>query len=178
MLPMIRSPEGSRWGLVAPETHVDAGLSGVENHENCVFCRMIAGKQKSHLFLNENDVTGLISLEGHPLFVPNYHIEKSDLEKGSGIVEVGRAFEAAVRFVPIILEAYHASSINIVANLGRDAGQEIPHVHVHAVPRFPGDNGMKVVIRGTPPKSLHGAVAGAMSNIYNESKKPANFEAL
>ena len=29
--------------------------------------------------------------------------------------------------------------VNVVQNNGKDAGQAIPHVHVHIIPRFKGD---------------------------------------
>ncbi len=175
---MIRSPEGSPTGLILPDSSVDSGLSGVEGHENCVFCRMVKGSQKAHKFLSEPGVTGVISLEGHPLFFPNSHIEKSDLERGLGVKQFGQVFEAAVGFIPVITEVYHASSVNIVANIGPEAGQEIPHVHVHAVPRFVGDNGMRVVIKGMPEKSLYKGVANALASVYEAARAVSNIEAL
>jgi histidine triad (HIT) family protein len=32
-----------------------------------------------------------------------------------------------------------ANGVNIMQNNGRAAGQEVPHVHVHVIPRFEND---------------------------------------
>jgi histidine triad (HIT) family protein len=32
-----------------------------------------------------------------------------------------------------------ADGVNIVQNNGRAAGQEVPHIHVHVIPRFSDD---------------------------------------
>ena len=32
-----------------------------------------------------------------------------------------------------------ASGVNIIQNNGKAAGQEVPHIHVHVIPRFEGD---------------------------------------
>ncbi|HIP99397.1 TPA: HIT family protein, partial [Candidatus Bipolaricaulota bacterium] len=37
--------------------------------------------------------------------------------------------------------ALGAAGINLVVNDGRAAGQAVPHLHLHLVPRFPGDGG-------------------------------------
>jgi bis(5'-adenosyl)-triphosphatase len=45
-----------------------------------------------------------------------------------------------VRIVSRTLErVYHASSLNVAVQDGIDAGQSVPHVHVHVIPRQKGD---------------------------------------
>ena len=46
----------------------------------------------------------------------------------------------SVRYVQKILESYYdVSSCNIAIQDGKDAGQSVPHVHVHILPRVKGD---------------------------------------
>ena len=41
-------------------------------------------------------------------------------------------------------EALNADAVNILINDGKDAGQEIPHVHMHVIPRFKGDGELDI----------------------------------
>ena len=34
---------------------------------------------------------------------------------------------------------FHPSGYNIGINDGADAGQTVPHLHIHLIPRYPGD---------------------------------------
>lgn len=40
---------------------------------------------------------------------------------------------------PVIKNAVHADGINIKMNNGEGAGQEVPYLHIHIIPRFDGD---------------------------------------
>ena len=50
-------------------------------------------------------------------------------------------------------EAVDADGSNVAFNNGSAAGQEIPHVHGHIIPRFDDDGGSPVhAIAGSPPE--------------------------
>jgi diadenosine tetraphosphate (Ap4A) HIT family hydrolase len=40
---------------------------------------------------------------------------------------------------PILDEKFEPDGYNIGVNIGRTAGQSIPHVHIHMIPRYRGD---------------------------------------
>lgn len=71
---------------------------------------------------------------GHSLVLPRAHRERVE-EMGAG--ECAATFELA-RQVAARLSAVHGDSLIAVHN-GPRAGQEVPHVHVHVVPRSEGD---------------------------------------
>ena len=75
---------------------------------------------------------------GHTLVVPNRGVqnlamlEKSELEKlMTGIVEVQRKLSSV----------FHTSDFSVVLHDGPLAGQEVPHVHFHVIPRQKADGG-------------------------------------
>lgn len=40
---------------------------------------------------------------------------------------------------PIIDQAHQPDAYNIGINIGKTAGQSIPHIHIHIIPRYKGD---------------------------------------
>jgi histidine triad (HIT) family protein len=102
----------------------------------CIFCRIIEGEAPAYIvyedemtvaFLDANPVT-----DGHTLVVPRHH--ESRVERLPP--DYYEAVWATVRrLVPPIERAMEASASNIDVHNGRAAGQLIPHVHVHIIPR-------------------------------------------
>ena len=43
------------------------------------------------------------------------------------------------RLTAVVKRATGCPAVNVVVNDGPEAGQEVPHVHLHLVPRWPGD---------------------------------------
>jgi histidine triad (HIT) family protein len=54
---------------------------------------------------------------------------------------VASLFEAARKITAAVEKAFSAEGSNIGINNGKVAGQEIPHTHVHVIPRRKGDSG-------------------------------------
>ena len=108
--------------------------------EDCIFCKIVAGEiPASALFESE---TGLAFLDvnplsdGHLLFVPRDHYERLSQippalarEMAEAIPRLGRALLAATK----------AEGYNLLLNEGAAAGQVVPHVHYHLIPRKSGD---------------------------------------
>lgn len=106
----------------------------------CVFCRIIRGELPA-VKVYENDlVVAFLDIypinPGHVLVVPKRHVtrleELSDEEARDLVL-------AAARLAPAIVRAVKAEGYNIVMNIGKAAGQEIEHLHLHIVPRFSDD---------------------------------------
>lgn len=75
---------------------------------------------------------------GHALVIPKMEAPKlSDLP-----ADVAAALMHAVQsLTPKLCAAVGATDATIAINDGPDAGQEVPHCHVHIIPRRPGDAG-------------------------------------
>ena len=101
---------------------------------DCIFCKIISGQipsrkvyetQSSLAFLDAFPLT-----RGHVLVIPKAHYVKiQELSKS----DTADLFEM-VRLVSSKIERLAPSSLIAVHN-GKESGQEIPHVHVHIIPR-------------------------------------------
>lgn len=75
-------------------------------------------------------------LPGHVLVIPRRITPRlSDLTNA----EVTDLFLTVQRVGRMIERVYHASSLNIAIQDGVDAGQSVPHVHAHIIPRKNAD---------------------------------------
>ena len=103
----------------------------------CPFCARIAAGDVAV----ENELAvafpdGFPISPGHTLVVPKRH--EADFFALS--VDEQEAILALTRIMRHRLEAdLHPSASNIGVNVGADAGQTVGHVHLHLIPRFPGD---------------------------------------
>jgi histidine triad (HIT) family protein len=73
---------------------------------------------------------------GHALVVPKTHYVKVQEMSADDSAAV---FALAHEIVRKVESASDTSASLIAVHNGREAGQEVPHVHVHVIPRKPGD---------------------------------------
>lgn len=106
----------------------------------CVFCQIVAGDIPASLVYSDESLVAFLDVaplaEGHLLIVPREHYSQLvelplDLagELGAAIPDLGRA----------LMEATGAEGFNVLINQGAVAGQVVPHVHIHLIPRREGD---------------------------------------
>ena len=70
--------------------------------------------------------------KGHTLVIPRKHVV---LVQDLSSEEMSALFRTVHRLVGPIQEAMDTPASNITINNGRAAGQLVPHVHVHIIPR-------------------------------------------
>jgi diadenosine tetraphosphate (Ap4A) HIT family hydrolase len=74
--------------------------------------------------------------EGHALIIPKRHIANYfDLS----IDEQKDCIELLNRVKEIVQEKYNPAGFNVGININEAAGQTVPHVHIHLIPRYEGD---------------------------------------
>jgi len=108
--------------------------------EDCIFCKIVSGEISSEgVMESENFVVirdAFPKVEGHSLVISRDHYD-SFLDMPSGLYEellrVGK--EAALKIVGEV----GAEGFNFFMNNGEVAGQVVPHVHWHILPRKKGD---------------------------------------
>ncbi|MFA1609535.1 HIT family protein [Halobellus rubicundus] len=86
---------------------------------------------------------------GHTLVVPKEPYERLDELPDDVAADVWAAVQ---ELTPRIEDAVDADATTVGVNNGPAAGQEVPHVHVHVVPRFEGDGGGPIhAVAGSRP---------------------------
>lgn len=109
---------------------------------SCIFCQIAAGEAPAATITEDERTIAFLDANplapGHTLVIPRDHAERlEDLE-----AETGRAMmDQLKRLAPAVEAAVEADATTIGFNNGRAAGQEVPHVHGHVIPRSRGDGG-------------------------------------
>ena len=108
----------------------------------CVFCSIAAGDRPSRTVYESDGVIAFLDVnplaEGHTLVIPREHHERLTDMPESVAVEV---MDGIYHVTDAVEEAVGAEATTIAFNNGRAAGQEVPHVHGHVIPRWNGDGG-------------------------------------
>ena len=111
------------------------------NIMDCIFCEIINGNSPVSKIYEDEYVIAILDLfplnTGHSLVIPKKHVEfihELDDETAGKMFNVGKKIGAAIRKTEI-----KPDGINLHLSDGRAAGQEIPHTHLHIIPRFKGD---------------------------------------
>jgi len=74
--------------------------------------------------------------EGHALIIPKRHTANYfDLS----LEEQKDCIELLNRVKDIVQEKYNPAGFNVGININEVAGQSVPHVHIHLIPRYEGD---------------------------------------
>jgi histidine triad (HIT) family protein len=110
--------------------------------DNCIFCKIAQKKIDAKIIdENENAIAFLDAFPltaGHTLVITKNHYAKlQDVDYD----QINQLFSLANKILPSIEKGTGVQSTLIAIHNGKDAGQEIPHLHVHIVPRKLGDGG-------------------------------------
>ncbi|MDP3735280.1 MAG: HIT family protein [bacterium] len=107
---------------------------------DCLFCNIIAKKFPAVFVYEDEKVAVFLDINptnpGHTLVVPKAHFENIFDVTEETFCDVAAATK---RLAPAIRAAVGADGINLMVNNGRAAGQLIPHIHLHIVPRLMAD---------------------------------------
>ncbi|MFC7325737.1 HIT family protein [Halorubrum rutilum] len=110
--------------------------------DDCIFCSIVAGDIPARTVHETDDVLAFLDANplarGHTLVIPKSHAQHlGDLDEDLA----SDLFAAVAELTPRIRSTVGADGANVGINDGEAAGQEVPHVHVHVIPRFEGDGG-------------------------------------
>lgn len=114
----------------------------------CLFCRIVAREAETSIVCEDDATLGFMDLRqfsaGHTLVVPKAHIpDIFALDEATG----GALMATVTRVARAVRAAFSAEGISVWQSNGAGAGQEVPHLHVHVVPRTTGDGMLRVYPR-------------------------------
>ena len=108
---------------------------------NCVFCAIAAGEIPSFKVYEDDMALAFLDINpfsfGHTLVVPKAHC--------AGLLDAPEQLLAEMvsrvkRIAAHLKDALPCDGFNILQNNGESAGQTVPHLHFHIVPRTGGAN--------------------------------------
>jgi len=111
-----------------------------ERDPDCIFCKIIAGEIPSSRIYEDEMVLAFMDVNplagGHVLVIPKGHYPRATDIDAESMAAVGAVLPRLSRAV---MAATGADGFNLYQTNGRCAGQSVDHVHVHIIPRMPGD---------------------------------------
>ena len=106
------------------------------NDPNCIFCKIIAGEIPAKVIMQNEKAMALLDAfplaAGHTLVIPKSHYAKVQQMSEQDAMAV---FEIIWKIADAVEAASQVNASTIAIHNGSEAGQEVPHVHVHIVPR-------------------------------------------
>jgi len=107
---------------------------------DCVFCDILRGESPASFTYQDDTVVAFMDVQpithGHMLVVPREHAQlMSELDERAAM----RTFRVARRLAEVARNTLGASGINLFVADGEIAFQDVPHFHVHVIPRYPTD---------------------------------------
>ena len=124
-----------------------------KKEKGCIFCNRLKKKDSLKNLIMYRGETCFVILNkfpynsGHTMVVPKRHISRLEQLTEQESIEF---FDLTKKTVAVIKKALKPFALNLGMNLGRTAGAGIPgHLHMHIVPRWPGDTNFMPVIGKT-----------------------------
>ena len=106
---------------------------------DCIFCKIVSKEIPTKILVETESCIGFLDAfplaKGHALVIPKRHYEKlQDLP-----INVNTEVFSTVHSLISKVDSFTGATLVAVHN-GKQSGQEIPHVHVHLIPRSKDDS--------------------------------------
>jgi len=110
----------------------------------CLFCKIIQNKEI--LVYEDQDVVAFMDIKpiakGHILVIPKQHantfLDCSSQLVGNVNIVAHQIAKGLLKIIPTI------KGFNILTNCGKEAFQEVFHYHVHVIPKYNREQGLKI----------------------------------
>ncbi len=108
--------------------------------ETCIFCKIIKGDIPCTKVYEDENVISFLDIapanKGHSLVVPKEHYDTL-IEAPEEIINY--SLKVAKKVARAMSSSLANEGFNVLINNNKVAGQLVPHVHIHIIPRFKGD---------------------------------------
>ena len=99
----------------------------------CIFCRIAAHEIPASVVREDEDTIAFRDLDPkaplHVLVIPKRHLASLDEAQAGDEAVLGRLFTVAAEIARA--EGVNHGGYRVVLNTGPDAGQSVPHIHLH-----------------------------------------------
>ena len=107
---------------------------------NCIFCRIAQGEITSSKLYEDETSFAILDINpirpGHTLLIPKKHAASlADISAD----EQANWLKPLKKLCAAIVEGTGSEGFNLILNDGRCAGQVVPHLHLHIIPRQTND---------------------------------------
>ncbi len=107
---------------------------------DCIFCAIASGAIPSARVHEDEHTLAFLDIqplrEGHALVIPKAHAQHLEDLDGSAAHALMTTTQKVIQALKSTLGV---SDTTVAINNGPAAGQEVPHVHIHIIPRTTGD---------------------------------------
>lgn len=111
---------------------------------DCIFCAIGAHQAPAEVVYEDDETIAFLDIspvaEGHCLVVPKAHA-RNVFDISPQVA--GATMQAAVRVAQAVRRAVKADGMNLWQSSEPVAGQTVFHFHIHIVPRWYGDGGIR-----------------------------------
>lgn len=103
--------------------------------ENCIFCKIVAGKIPSENVFQDELITAFRDINPvapvHILIIPNMHVASTN-------ELTAKDQSSAARLLTVVPEIAKSEGVfengyRLILNVGEDGRQEVPHLHMHLI---------------------------------------------
>ena len=113
--------------------------------EKDVFCKIIDGEIPCYKIYEDEEVLAFLDIsqvtKGHTLVVPKKHYDNF-LATPQEVMH--KVMDVAQRIGQVSIRLLGAKGVNILTNCYKEAGQSVMHFHVHVIPRYGDDEGLRL----------------------------------
>ncbi len=106
----------------------------------CIFCKIVAGQLPCFKLLEDDTTIAFMDINpinpGHALAVAKGHWPTVDVIPPEIMAATA---QTAQRIAKAVIGELKPTGVNLVQSNGPGAGQTVPHLHIHIIPRRAGD---------------------------------------
>ena len=103
--------------------------------EDCIFCKIVAGEIPSEIVAEDDKTVAFKDINPqapvHILVIPKKHIANSAATGAEDEALLGRLIRAGCEVAAEV--GVNETGFRLVLNNGRDAGEAVPHLHLHVL---------------------------------------------
>ncbi len=127
--------------------------------DNCIFCQIVAGASPSYKVYEDKLFLGFLDIfprtKGHSILIPKKHFRWV-----YDVPQFGNYWDAVLKVTRAMQKAMRPQFVTYVTH-----GLEIPHAHIHILPRSAGETSFVPAVRQFPQKHMKELAAKIFNSV-------------